>query len=254
MLSNIEPVAVAAGLHLANVSDPWTAGGDSPHIAAFRYELRQYDDENDSDELRKVGMVDGYRITQDWTVKDELQIWDEADALAGDAVRYVEALIREVRVCEECFPASAYLSGAQRVTIVRHVEAVRGVDLATLTRDAVASIAMMDAPVIMLVDPWPMSTERQTATGKLRGRSHSALLLELGFLRMVASRFLWAWNRELADALMADYSYDTLIAAKRSGKIGEILRTALCDSVYGKMPKEIWHAADLPEPDELMDE
>jgi len=31
---------------------------------------------------------------------------------------------------------------------------------------------MMDAPVSMLVDPWPMSDERRTAKGKLKGRGH----------------------------------------------------------------------------------
>lgn len=143
---------------------------------------------------------------------------------------------------------------AQRVTIVRHVEATAAVDSASLTRDAAACVAMMDAPVLMLVDPWPISRERKKPAGKLRGRSHAAKLLQLGFVRMVSSRFIWAWNRELSESSMEDYSYGKLLSAKREGKLDKVLKSSLAEEVYGPLPAQLAERLGVPDPDDLMRE
>jgi hypothetical protein len=59
------------------VSSPseWSFDSDSPHIAAFQYELATLDD---SEQHEKLGSVDGYRIAQDWTIESDLQLWDES--------------------------------------------------------------------------------------------------------------------------------------------------------------------------------
>lgn len=203
MLQDIEQAAMHSGLQLVGLRDPWAYHEDYPHIMNFAYELELPSDE-EREEFDSVGTVDGYRISQDWTVEDDVEIWEEADALDGDVVRYVSALIRELRACEQVFEIGPELTTAQRVSIVRHVEATGVVDSASLTQAAVASIAVIDAPVLMLVDPWPMAHERQSPEGKLKGRSHVRKLLDLGFVRMVGSRFVWAWNREMADNLMTE--------------------------------------------------
>jgi hypothetical protein len=252
MLRDVETVAQSSGLHLLNRDGEWTADEDWPHIATFGYELARCD--ADTESRLPVGTADGYRIAQDWTVDNELELWDEADALDGDVVRYVEALIRELGVCELVFDAAPSLTTAQRITIVRHIEAARGVDSADLIQGAVAALAMMDAPVLMLVDPWPMASDRRTSAGRLKGRSHIPKLLELGFVRMVGSRFLWAWNREMSDNLMADYSYDALISAKRKGALDALLKRPLSEAVYGTLSGDIAELADLPKPDDFTEE
>jgi hypothetical protein len=259
MLRDIEQVAEAAGLLLSARASTWTCAVDWPHIATFAYDLAVVDDgdepdEPDEPERRAVGMVDGYRITHDWTVESALALWDEADALDGDVVHYVEALIRELRACEQVFDSAPDLADAQRITIVRHVEALAGVDSASLTQGAVASLAMMDAPVLMLVDPWPMADERRAPVGKLTGRKHAPKLLDLGFVRMVGSRFLWAWNRYLSEGLMEGYSYDGLVAAKRSGALAPLLESPLANEVYGELPRDVAKNMGVPDPDDLMDE
>ncbi|MFZ5896864.1 MAG: hypothetical protein ACOY0T_37755 [Myxococcota bacterium] len=201
MLRDIEKFATDSRLQLSNHGTIWDCASDWPHIATFQYDLAVCED--DSDEFTSVGAVDGYRITQDWTVEHEVDLWDEADALDGDVVRYVEALIRELRACEAVFKHAPDLSTAQRITIVRHVEAKTKAELASLTQGAVACMAMMDAPALMLVDPWPMSAERRSPEGKLSGRQNIQKLLKLGLKRMVGSRFLWGWNAELAESLMS---------------------------------------------------
>ncbi|AUX36460.1 MULTISPECIES: hypothetical protein [Sorangium] len=252
MLRAAETVVLESGLQFLSQGEAWRYDEDWPHIATFHYKLAT--DEEDGDRLKTLGEADGYRISQDWAVESDLQIWNEADALDGDVVRYVEALIREVRSCEQVFDSAPSLTTAQRITILRHVEAVRGVESTHLMQAAAASLAMMDAPVLMLVDPWPMADERRGAKGKLSGRSHIAALLEIGFVRMVGSRFLWAWNRELSEGLMADYSYDKLLAAKRKGALDEILNSPLSEAVYGSLPKDVASRIDVPDPDDLMSE
>lgn len=252
MLQDIETVALESGLQLLSGDEVWRFDEDWPHIRRFHYRLAI--SEGDDEELKTVGEADGYRVVQDWAVENDLQIWDEADALDGDVVRYVEALIRELRACEEAFDFAPSLDSAQRVTILRHVEAVKGVDSARLMQSAAASLAMMDAPVLMLVDPWPMADQRRAARGKLRGRSHIPALLKIGFVRMVGSRFLWAWNRELSEGLMAAYSYEKLLSAKRKGALDKVLNTALSEAVYGDLPKDVARMIDVPDPDDLMNE
>ena len=249
MLRDIETVAKESRLHLAPRGGTWTYDEDWPHIARFQYNLALGSE--DGSRLRRSGTADGYRISQDWTVEDDLRIWDEADALDSDIVRYIEALIREVRACDETFGPAPLLTTAQRITILRHVEAVNGASSAKLTQAAAACLLMMDAPVFMLVDPWPAGSERRAPRGKLKGRSHIPALLDLGFVRMVGSRFLWRWNRELADTLMEEYSYEKLLSAKKKGALDEILKTPLSESVYGKLPKDLAQRVDLPDPEDL---
>lgn len=215
----------------------WDGDGDSPHIAKFKYDLLVKKEESRSRKGRHRGRL---QITQDWSIEDEVDLWHDADPLDGDIVRYVEALIRELRVCEAVFGHTPELTTAQRITIVRHV-----------TAKAVACMAMMDAPVLMLVDPWPMSAERHSPKGKLKGRQNIPKLLKLGFKRMVGSRFLWAWNAELGDTLMYKYSYQDLLEAKRGGELDAVLKSSIADEIYGKLPAELAHAVDVPQPDEL---
>lgn len=252
MLRDVETVAESSGLILRIRDHEWTVDEDSPHIAPFRYELARYKPNTESGEA--MGTADGYRIAQDWTVESDLELWDEADALDSDAVRYVEALIRELRACERVFDVAPSLTTAQRITIVRHVEPADVVDSGELIQGAVACIAMMDAPVLMLVDPWPMAADRRTPKGRLKGRGHIPKLLELGFVRMVGSRFLWAWNRELSDSLMAEYSYDALLGAQREGELDKILKTPLSQAAYGPLPDDVAKTVDVPTPDDFTED
>ena len=103
----------------------------------------------------------------------------------------------------------------------------------------------------MLVDPWPVSEERKAPSGKLKGRGNFPLLLKLGFYRMVASRFLWAWNHEMSDCLMHSYSYRKLLAAKQKGELDKLLRVPVSDEVYGPMPSALAQIMDVPEPDDI---
>ncbi len=254
MFQNIEEAARESGLYLSEVSGGWTYDEENPHIARFCYELSACRADDDKETLVRVGEVDGYRITQDWSVENELELWDEADALDSDVVNCVEALIRELRACREVFAGAPDVTMAQRITIVRHVEAVVPVQSAALTRRAVACVAMMDAPVLMLVDPWPMSQERKAPAGKLKGRSHAAKLLELGFVRMVGSRFVWAWNRQLSDSWMADYAYGKLLSAKREGRLDRVLKSPIAEEVFGPLPTDLAESLGVPDPDDLMRE
>lgn len=216
MLRNIEKVSKKARLHLTS-NIVWSCDQDWPHIANFKYDVSA--PQKAGEERRSVGQIDGYRITQDWTVQHALNLWDEADALDGDVLRYVEALIVELRACELVFGFAPDLTTAQRITIVRHFQANEKPTPAKQMQAVISSVAMMDAPVLMLVDPWPMAGERRTPAGKLAGRKNFPELLKVGFVRMVGSRFLWAWNHELSESLMAEYSYEKLLEAKKDGRL-----------------------------------
>jgi len=246
-LRTIEEVASESDLLLRSKPGVWRYNEESPHIEAFVYDLA-----TDSDD--GVGTVDGYRIAQDWTVSSDLHLWNEADAMDGDVVRYVEALIRELRACEVVFDFAPSLASIQRTTLVRHVEVTGKIPTAELMRSAVACVAMIDAPTIMLVDPWPMAEERRSPQGKLHGRTNIPRLLELGFTRMVGSRFLWAWNSELDESLMEGYAYEKLVAAKRNGSLDGILNAPIADEIYGILPAGVAQIVDVPEPDDLTDE
>lgn len=255
MFRDVERIAADSELHfLGHRAEIWTYFEDSPHIASFLYDLAirsdRRDDEN-QDEFTIVGAVDGYRIAHDWTIGSELQIWDEADALDQDAVCYVEALIRETRACQEVFGCPLQLTDVQRITIIRHVEAVPKYRSSKLLQNVAACLAMMDAPNVMLVDPWPMPTERRSAKGKLKGRSHIPALLDLGFVRMVGSRFLWAWNCELAESSMAEYSYAKLIRAKSSGRLRHVLEASIASEVHGALTDELATMLGVPKPDDI---
>lgn len=119
MLGDVEEFAAEAQLHLRSRGSDWAYCEDWPHITTFHYDLATY--KGDEEKLVKLGWADGYRIMQDWSVDSDLRIWDEADALDGDVVRYVEALIHEVRACEAIFDLAPDVTTAQRITILRHV-------------------------------------------------------------------------------------------------------------------------------------
>lgn len=240
------------GLHLNARRTTWTCDSDWPHITPFSYELAVFTDDNE-DELQVVGRAEGYRIVQDWSVDDDEQIWDEADALDGNAVGYVDSLIRELRACAEVFGMHANVISAQHITLLSRVEAVADAEPAELLQATAASLAMMDAPVFMLVDPWPAGDAASSAA-KLKARGHIIKLLELGFQRMVSSRFLWAWNRQMDEVLMDDYSYEKLVAAKNIGSLDDVLKSRLSNGLYGELPDDIAAMLGLPDPNELMDE
>jgi hypothetical protein len=248
-----ERVARNADLQLRTTDPKWSVSEDSPHIWTFSYEIVQSRDSGEG--FQVLGSVDGYRIVHDWTVENDLDLWEEADALHADSVQYVDSLIRELRACEAAFDVGPSLTNLQRVLIVRHVEPAAGVDSAFLIHGTVASLAMMDAPVVMLVDPWPMPNERTTPAGKLRGRHHIARLLELGFVRMVGSRFVWAWNAEIDESWMSEYSYERLLEAKRAGALDASLKSRLAEEVYGlPFSDEALERVGMPNPDEAVEE
>lgn len=251
MLRDAEKVAIASGLHLVGGHQVWSCDNDWPHITPFAYDLAKHDAE---EELQTLGKVDGYRVAQDWTIDHDIDLWDEADALDADVVRYIEALIREVRACEEVFEIAPTVTHAQRITIVRHVDSFSTADLPALTCEATAALAVMDAPGMMLVDPWPMASERGSAAGKLKGRAQFPELLKLGFQRMVGSRFMWCWSRELSEGLMASYSYATLLAAKRKGELDKVLNASLGEELHGPLPPGLAAIVDLPAPNDIVDE
>ncbi|MET0391457.1 MAG: hypothetical protein ABW321_36115 [Polyangiales bacterium] len=218
MLHDIEKFASPTSLYLRG-EERFTYAPEHPHISQFRYDLFSIDREGQE---AHAGVIDGYRIAQDWSVGHELALWDEADAFDADVVTYVDALIRELRACAEVFDYTPDLTFPQRVTIVRHFESLDGSDAADLMRDASALLVLKDAPALMLIDPHLLPNERRSAEGKLKARSRITKLLELGFVRMVGSRFLWGWNRELAQASMEHYSYRVLFEAKRRGRLRDI--------------------------------
>jgi hypothetical protein len=248
----LEEIAELADLHFSSDGTQWAYNHYHPHITTFAYRIQAFD--KNTDEPKCLGTVNGYRITQDWTVEDDLELWNEADALDGDVVRYVDALIRELRACQQLCAVSSSLTMAQRVTILRHVEALESVDSSWLVQSAAASLAMMDAPAFMLVDPRKMPSERGTPSGRLQGRSHTAKLLDIGFVRMVSARFVWGWNRELSETLMDEYSYEKLLEAREQGILDAQLNCRLMEEVYGDMPEDIARIVDLPEPSDMNDE
>lgn len=229
-----EKVAAEKPLIFSAEGEQWYFAEDHPHLSLFQYIIAT-PGEPDCDDPEEValGTVSGYRIAQDWTAGD-LDLWEEADACDGDVTVYVESLIREVRCCEKALSTGmSSLDSAQRITIVRHVEPLPGVDGDCLLQWVAASLALMDAPTIMLVDPWPYAEERDTPQGKLAGRGRLAKLLEIGFVRMVGSRFVWAWNRELSELLMEVYDYDALVKAKKAGRLDDVLNTSVAAEVFG---------------------
>lgn len=260
MLHGYEEIARDSGVHLLGKATEWVYDEDSPHITPFEYEVRMDLGETvelETDEVRDpiaVGSVDGYTIAQDSCIESDLALWEEADAMDGDVVSYVEALIREMRACELVFEYSPDILMVQRITMVRHVEVKEGISSAMLMQQVVSALATMHAPVLMLVDPWPLSEERRLAKGKLEGRGHVPRLLEIGFVRMVGSRFLWAWNRQLSAVAMADYSYERLLSAKRQGALDEVLKTSLFESVYGDLSDELARRMGIPSWNDLLDE
>jgi hypothetical protein len=242
-----ERVARNADLLLTATNPKWSVREESPHIWKFSYEIATPRDSGESFQI--LGSVDGYRIVHDWTVESDLDLWDEANALDPDIVEYVDSLIRELRACEAAFNVSPSLTNAQRVLIVRHVEAAAGVDSPSLIHGTVASLAMMDAPVIVLADPWPMPNEQATPAGVSLGRKHIASLRELGFVTMVGSRFVWAWNAEMDESWMSEYSYEKLLAAKQAGELDAALKSRLADEVRGlPLPDDALFPAGTPKP------
>ncbi len=244
MLRDIEKRAAGARLRLKDMSSSWFYDPDAPHLSSFCYRIL------DEDSKCNLGTIDGYRITHDWTVQSDLRLWEEADSLDVDVAQYVDALIRELRACEAVFQVAPTLTLSQRTTIVRHIELVEGRGTPSLSSQVVASIAMMDAPVLMLVDPWPMPEQRAQAEGRLGGRGVVATLLQLGFSRMISSRFVWAWNREMSECMLAEHSFEELLDAKRSGALDEVLRARIAEELHGPYSEIL----GFPEPEDYSDE
>lgn len=67
MLRDVETVAKDSELYLLSRDGEWSVAEDWPHIATFRYQLARRDPNTES--FVPVGTADGYRITQDWTVR-----------------------------------------------------------------------------------------------------------------------------------------------------------------------------------------
>lgn len=247
---NVEKIAYESGLRMIG-TDEWDSGGDSLWITPFCYEISYGDDR----EL-EFGIAHGYRVRQDWTVKKPQQVWDEADALDGDAAVYVDALIREQRACARVFNCSASLVTAQSVTLLRHLELKPGVptDPSRAWRDVAACLAVIDAPTFMVVDPHAVADERHKSVNKLSARAHIVALKQLGFVRMVGSRFLWGWNRDMSESFMSSYCYSTLMEAKKAGELSDILHARISDEVYGETSPYVRKALDLPDPDESMED
>jgi hypothetical protein len=227
---------------------------EHPHVHSFEYEVhRRVDEEEDLDaETIKVGTVSGYVLSHDWTTA-EIDLWEECDAFTGDASAYADSIIRELRACNIVFDMSGVdLASMQRVLMIGHVQSEPGVDSARLVHDVVATLVAKETPKLTLVDPWPLA--RADATDRLEGRKRVATLLKLGFVRMVGSRFVWGWDRENADNLMHEYSYDDLRAAKQAGKLDEVLKHSAAEDVYGAGVSKVLDQAHLPNPDRLMEE
>ena len=248
MLHNIEETACEGELHLCSSSSEWEYCEDSPHILPFHYQLILLDPE--TDETTEMGHADGYRIRHNWTAKTELSVWDEGDALDADIVRYIEALIKEFRACDEVFDTGFSIIDVPHITILRHVEANEGVDSATLIKNTAASIAMMDAPTFMLVDPALMPKERKQPAGRLQGRAHIPGLIELGFVRMVSAPYVWGWDQRMVETIMQTYSYDTLSDAKQAGILDDILNRRIAQEMYQGLPDEVADQMDFPGPND----
>jgi hypothetical protein len=250
---DVEEFAINSGLMLVG-EEEWFSWSEWPHVNSFKYDVMGHGEGDD--EYVKLGSVQGYRVRQDWTVDSSHKLWDEADALDADVVAYVDALIRELRACAQvfiCSPSSPTM--AQHITILGHLALDAQVeDSVRLWRDVSACVAMMDVPTIMLVDPHAMPQERKKSVNKLKTRNQIVGLKELGFVRMVGSRFLWGWNREMSDSAMSDYSYAQLLAAKQTGALDAVLKAHISEEVYGEVPDHVKKMMGLPDPDDSMED
>lgn len=247
-LENIEVTLRDAEATIELVVDPpevWTYVEDHPHIARFAYQVRAW--YGDSGEAKVVGTVDGYRITHDCSDVSDLALWQEADAIDGDVVSYVESLIRECRAYEAVNGLAPDLSCAQRITLVRHFEPRSDDSAGDLFKLVVAALAMMDAPVFMLVDPRMLPEQRQHAQGKMRGRGHFARLMELGFTRMIASRYAWAWDRAMAEGMLEEYDYERLLLAKQRGTLDAILESRIAQEIHPGLSDELADSIGMPD-------
>jgi len=247
---DVEKIATECGFKLAG-EEEWDPDADAPHIMPFIYDVSGTSD----DEEFEVGTVHGYRIRHNWTVTNSLKLWDEADSMDADVVTYVDALIRETRACEKVFDSYLRLTSAQHVTILCHLDLKPEVtDHVRAWRDVAACIAMMDVPTIMLVDPHALPDDRKKSVNKLKARNQIKALKELGFVRMVGSRFLWGWNHEVSESSMDGYSYSQLLEAKKEGKLSDVLKAHLSEEVHGKLPDHVKKTMGYPDPDDSMED
>jgi len=247
-----EAVAKEAELVLRAEEYEWTIVEEHPHVTPFEYGVHMRVPDDEAFATFEAGTVQGYILAQDWTTSD-VGLWHEADALDGDVVAYADSLIRELRACKATLESYATLSSMQRVLIIKHIESKGDVDAPKFVRDVVATLIMKETPKMTLVDPWPYSRE-DGAAGKLEGRNRIAMLLPLGFHRMVGSRFVWCWDCENTDNLLYGYSYNKLLAAKRAGKLDAILKKSVAEDVYGKGVARVLDQASLPNPEHLQKE
>lgn len=198
----------------------WTVDTESPHVSRFVYDVLI--DGDDDGVRRNVGKVDGYIISNDG--RDEsIDLWDEADALDSDIEAYVTCLKLDLRAVDKVCGFGPQLEWFTRIVIVRHFQAAPEVDSIDMIVKAVATIAMKEGPMLLMVDPREMPEFRKASSGKLKGRSHTAALMQqLGMVRMVSCRSVWGWHVH-HDTMSMEYSYPALVAAKAEGELDEIL-------------------------------
>jgi hypothetical protein len=232
-----EEVARKASLLFKARTSEWFVDEESLHTTSFVYDIFARDEGDDLEEAdneapsKCIGSVTGYVIGHDWTA-GPLELWDEADAIDGDACRYVESLIHETRACAAVFGTGVDLSMSQRILIIRHVDAAAGVDSVDLLVKVVACIALKETPMLLLVDPREMPDQREHASGQLQGRTHTKALMSLGLVRMVSSDFVWGWSVSLAEVTMDGYCYTDLLAAMRAGELEAILKRPVDHEFY----------------------
>jgi hypothetical protein len=234
-----EEVALKSGVYLATWSDPdqgqlgacWGVDDSSPHITRFAYDafldVKDYDalppDDDYVPTLKKLGRVDGYIISHG-VMSDDLNLWEEADAMDADIEAYVAYLQVELQACNVVAKGMIpELGDFPRIVIVRHFEPVEGVDSLDVIAKVVAAVAMKEGPMLLMVDPREMPTDQNVSAGKLKGRTHAAVLMQqLGLVRMICSRSLWGWHcrEDLGDW----HSYHELVVAKNEGMLESVLK------------------------------
>lgn len=221
-----ERVALESRLLLRALTNEWCVDEEAPHITSFKYDVfLESEEEGDQDEggrkPTRVGTIDGYILSNDGS--QGIDLWDEADALDADIEAYVTCLDIELKAIDVLSGLAPELPMFPRVLIVRHFAAADGVDSIEMIVKAVAAVAMKEGPSLLVVDPRELPEIRKSASGKLKGRTHTAALMQqLGLVRMVSCRCVWGWH-PVHDLMSNEHSYAALVAAKAEGKLDDIL-------------------------------
>lgn len=225
-LLDYESVALDGNIYLKSEGDDfWYLVEDYPHINSFDYYVYASGGKDGEDKV-KIGFVRGYIIAHSGNVSSE-EIIEEADGLDGEIYSYTEYLAEELRVTASVLNTGFDLACISRLLIVSHLQAEPNVDTRALMRLTVASLALKEAPSLILVDPYEMPTakevEEELRTERQERRRiprlttiaqmHMDALSTLGFIRMVTAPHMWGWSTEIADMSMDDYSRAELVKA-----------------------------------------